>query len=175
ERPVERELLGIAMTGSSFPDDWRGTKQLGFYDLKGAVESVLSTLNISGFTIDRPSVEYLHPGQSAVLALGGEEIARFGRLHPRVASLYKFRQPVFVRELEFEELLALPGDRVRYSSRAGFPAVSRDVSALVPDTVMWGDIEKATRDLAISEIVSVRVFDMYKSHEIACRCHPLCY
>jgi len=165
ERPVERELLGITMTGSVIPEDWRGTEQLEFYDLKGAVEVVLSTLNISGFTIDRARVEYLHPGQSAVLARDGEEIARFGRLHPRVASLYKFRQPVFVGELEFEKLLALPADRVRYRALARFPAVSRDVSALVPDTVMWGDIEKATRDLGISEIVSVRVFDMYKSKE----------
>jgi phenylalanyl-tRNA synthetase beta chain len=175
ERPVERELLGIAMTGSVFPDDWRGTKQLEFYDLKGAVEVVMSTLNISGFTIDRARVEYLHPGQSAVLARDGEEIARFGRLHPRVASLYKFRQPVFVGELEFEKLLALPRDRVRYSALARFPAVSRDVSALVPDTVMWGDIEKATRDLGISEIVSVRVFDMYKSKEMPEGFHSLAF
>ena len=175
ERPVERELLGIAMTGSVSPDDWRGTKQLEFYDLKGAVEVVMSTLNISGFTIDRARVEYLHPGQSAVLARDGEEIARFGRLHPRVASLYKFRQPVFVGELEFEKLLALPADRARYSSLARFPAVSRDVSALVPDTVMWGDIEKATRELGISEIVSVRVFDMYKSKEMLEGLHSLAF
>ena len=175
DRPVERELLGIAMTGSVFPDDWRGAKQLEFYDLKGAVDVVMSTLNISGFTIDRARVEYLHPGQSAVLARDGEEIARFGRLHPRVASLYKFRQPVFVGELEFEKLLALPADRVRYSSLARFPAASRDVSALVPDTVMWGDIERATRELGISEIVSVRVFDMYKSKEMPEGFHSLAF
>lgn len=175
ERPVERELLGIAMAGSVFPDDWRGAKQLEFYDLKGAVEVVMSTLNMSGFTIDRARVEYLHPGQSAVLARDGEQIARFGRLHPRVASLYKFRQPVFVGELEFEKLLALPADRVRHSALARFPAVSRDVSALVPDTVMWGDIEKATCDLGISEIVSVRVFDMYKSKEMPEGFHSLAF
>ena len=92
-----------------------------------------------------------------------------------MASLYKFRQPVFVGELEFEKLLLLPADRVRYSSLARFPAVSRDVSALVPDTVMWGDVEKATRDLAISEIVSFRVFDMYKSKEMPEGFHSLAF
>ena len=175
ERPSEREVLGMAMTGSVFPDDWRGSKQLEVYDLKGAIEVVMSTLNISGFTIHRARVEYLHPGQSAVLALDGEEIVRFGRLHPRVASLYKFRQPVFIGELEFEKLLALPADRVRYSALARFPAASRDVSALVPDTVMWGDIEKAVRDLGILEIVSVRVFDMYKSKEMPEGFHSLAF
>ena len=175
ERPSEREVLGIAMTGSVFPDDWRGSKQLELYDLKGAVEVVMSALNISGFTIHRARVEYLHPGQSAVLFHDGEEIVRFGRLHPRVASLYKFRQPVFIGEFEFEKLLALPADRARYSALARFPAVSRDVSALVPDTVMWGDIEKAVRDLGILEIASVRVFDMYKSKEMPEGFHSLAF
>lgn len=175
ERPIERELLGMVMTGSVFPDDWRGAKQIDFYDLKGAVETALSALNYSGFTIDRARVEYLHPGQSAVLARNGEEIARFGSLHPRVASLYKFRQPVFVGEIEFEKLLALPPKQVRYSALPRFPAASRDVSALVPDTVMWGVIETAVRDLGISEIESVRVFDMYKGKEMRDGFHSLAF
>ncbi|HXU39555.1 MAG TPA: phenylalanine--tRNA ligase subunit beta [Blastocatellia bacterium] len=175
ERPVERELFGMVMTGSVFPDDWRGAKQIDFYDLKGAVEAGLSTLNVSGFTINRARVEYLHPGQSAVLARDGEEIARFGSLHPRVASLYKFRQPVFVGEIEFEKLLALPPNQVRYSALPRFPAASRDVSALMPDTVMWGDIETAVRDLGISEIESVRIFDMYKGKEMREGFHSLAF
>jgi phenylalanyl-tRNA synthetase beta chain len=175
ERPAEREVLGIAMTGSVFPDDWRGSKQIELYDLKGVVEVVMSALNISGFTISRASVEYLHPGQSAVLSCEGSEIVRFGCLHPRVASLYKFRQPVFIGELEFERLLAMPSNGVSYSALARFPAASRDVSALVPDTVMWGDIEKAVRDIGILEIATVRVFDMYKGKEMPPGFHSLAF
>jgi phenylalanyl-tRNA synthetase beta chain len=175
ERPFEREVLGLVMTGTVYPDDWRGSKQVDIHDLKGAIEVVMSALNISGFTIHRARVEYLHPGQSAVLAHDGEEIVRFGRLHPRVASVYKFRQPVYIGELEFEQLLALPTGRVRYSALARFPAASRDVSALVPDAVMWGDIEMAVRDLGILEIVSVKVFDMYKSKEMPEGFHSLAF
>jgi len=175
QRAAEREVLALAMTGSVLPDDWRGAKQVEFYDMKGAVEAVISTLNISGFTINRAGVEYLHPGQSAVLARDGDEVARFGRLHPRVASLYKFRQPVFIGELEFEKLFALPADEVRYRALPRYPAASRDVSALAPDSVMWGDIEKAVRDLGIQEIVSVRVFDMYKGKGVPDGFHSLAF
>jgi phenylalanyl-tRNA synthetase beta chain len=175
DRPSEHEVIGIVMTGSVFPDDWRGAKQIDLYDMKGAIEAVLSTLNISGFTIDRARVEYLHPGQSAVLTRDGEELARFGNLHPRVASLYKFRQPVFVAELEFEKLVELEPDQVRYSALPRFPAASRDVSALVPDSVMWGDIETAVRDLGISEVKSVRIFDMYKGKEMREGFHSLAF
>ncbi|HWP41940.1 MAG TPA: phenylalanine--tRNA ligase subunit beta, partial [Blastocatellia bacterium] len=87
-RPAERAMLGLVMTGAVSPDDWRGSRQVDFYDVKGAVEAVLSGLNISGFTIERAGVEYLHPGQSAVLVRDGLQYVRMGRLHPRVAALY---------------------------------------------------------------------------------------
>ncbi|HKS39290.1 MAG TPA: phenylalanine--tRNA ligase subunit beta [Blastocatellia bacterium] len=166
KRPNERELLSLVLSGEVATDNWRGARQVDFYDLAGAIESVVSSLSISGFTIERASVEYLHPGQSAALSRDGVEVARYGRLHPRIASLYKFRQPVYIGEIEFEKLLEIPADEVRYSALPRLPASSRDVSALVPDTAMWGDIEKAIRELGISEIVEVRVFDMYKGKEV---------
>jgi len=161
ERPDEREMLGVVMSGAVLPDDWRGVRQADFYDLAGAIEAALGSLSISGFTIERASVEYLHPGQSAALSRDGIEVARYGRLHPSVASQYKFRQPVYVGEIEFEKLLELDADQVRYSALPRLPASSRDVSALLPDAVMWGEIEKAIRELGIEEIASIRVFDMY--------------
>lgn len=161
ERPAEREALGLALSGAVSPEDWRGGRAIDFYDLAGAVEAAIGSLSISGFTIERASVEYLHPGQSAVLMRDGIEIARYGRLHPNIASQFKFRQPVFIGEIEFEALLEIPADEVRYSALPRHPASSRDVSALVPDTVMWGEIEKAIKELGIREIVGVRIFDMY--------------
>ena len=166
ERPHEREVLGVVMTGALAPESWRGNRPLDFYDLKGVLEAVAGSLHVSGFTIDRAGVEYLHPGQSAALNRDGSVIARFGRLHPRVASMYKFRQPVFVGELEFGNLLEIEPDEVAYRSLPRFPAVSRDISALVPDQFLWGEIEGAIRGQGIREIVSVVVFDMFKGKEI---------
>src|SRR5262249_6444547 len=175
ERPAERELLGLVMTGSIAPDDWRNGRAIDFYDLKGAVESVLGSLRGSGFTIDRASVEYLHSGQSAVLGRDGREVVRLGRLHPRVAATYKFRQPVFVAEIEFEELLDQQPDEVRYSALPRLPSASRDVSALMPDEVSWGDIERAILELGIPEIAEVRVFDRYKGKDMPEGHHSLAF
>jgi phenylalanyl-tRNA synthetase beta chain len=165
-RPFEREALGLVMSGELMHQAWRGNRQIDFYDLKGVIEAVIGGFNVSGFTIERASVEYLHPGQSAVLQRDGEVIARFGRLHPRIASLYKFRQPVFVGEIEFGSLLELAAEPVAYKALPRFPGVSRDISALVPDQHSWAEIEKAIRDLGIREIVSVTIFDMFKGKEM---------
>lgn len=162
ERPLEREMMGLVLSGEVAPESWRGNRPVDFYDLKGAVENTFAAMNISGFTIERARVEYLHPGQSAVFIREGQEFARFGRLHPRVASQYKFRQHVFVGEIEFGRLLEVASDAVRYSALPRLPVSTRDVSALVPEQVMWGEIERAVRELGIAEIVSVQIFDMYK-------------
>jgi len=175
ERPAERELLGLAMSGAELPENWRNLRQLDYYDVKGAVEVVMSAMHLSGFTIERASVEYLHPGQSAVLKRQGREVARFGRLHPAVAGSYKFRQPVFVAEVEFGALLNIEPDQVRYSSLPRVPSSSRDVSLLLPDRVSWGELEKAIRDLEIPEISSINLFDRFKSKEMPEGFHSLAF
>jgi phenylalanyl-tRNA synthetase beta chain len=64
---------------------------------------------------------------------------------------------------------------VRYNPLDRFPAASRDVSALVPDTVMWGEIETAVRELGIPEIASVRIFDTYKGKDMPDGFHSLAF
>jgi len=165
-RPIERESLALVLTGEAGGDDWRGHRPLDFYDLKGVVENVLDTFNVTGFTIERASVEYLHPGQSCSLVLDGMVVARFGRLHPGVSAQFKFRQPVYVAEIDFERLREIQAPRPAYSTLPRLPATSRDVSALVSDQVLWVDIESGIKGLGINEIARVKLFDVYKGHGV---------
>jgi phenylalanyl-tRNA synthetase beta chain len=154
------------LTGEAAGDDWRGHRPLDFYDLKGTVEALLDVFNVKGFTIERASVEYLHPGQSCSLVLDGIVVARFGRIHPRVAAQFKYRQPVYAAEIDFEHLRELEIQRPAYSSIPRLPATSRDVSALVADSVLWSNIESAITGLGIKEIASVKLFDVYKGQGV---------
>ena len=166
DRPSERATLALVMTGAAAPGDWREKRAVDFYDLKGAVEMVLDSLNLSGFTIKPASVEYLHPGQAAAVNLDGFDVATFGRIHPRVAAVYKFKQPVFLAEIDLERLLDLPGEEVRYSALPRLPSSSRDVSALVPERVLWSDIEDGINGLGLRDIAGLNVFDVYRGKGI---------
>lgn len=160
ERPIETGMLGLVITGEP-TTDWRHNRPVDFYDIKGFVEAVIDECNVSGFTISEAGVEYLHPGQSAVLKLDDRPLACFGRLHPHLGALYKFRQPVFVAEIRFVDLVAAEGGRARYSALPRLPSTSRDISVLLPADVRWGDVERAVHKLGIEEIAAVRVFDVY--------------
>jgi phenylalanyl-tRNA synthetase beta subunit len=61
------------------------------------------------------SISYLHPGRAAVISLGEKEIGRLGQLTPtRGRTGFKFKQPVFVAELDFGALLAVGEAEPRY-------------------------------------------------------------
>jgi phenylalanyl-tRNA synthetase beta chain len=62
--------------------------------------------------------------------------------------------------------LQLGGSQVRYSALPKLPAVSRDVSALLANSVSWGEVESAIAGLGINEIVSLNVFDVYRGKGI---------
>ncbi|NOT62911.1 MAG: phenylalanine--tRNA ligase subunit beta, partial [Acidobacteria bacterium] len=134
ERPVETERLAFVMTGARNADDWQAAKTaLDFYDVKGALETVL---NAAGVTVQIAASEdlptYLHPGRAAILSRGAESSrhagGQIGQLHPRIAAQYKFKQPVFVAELDFGALLSGERTEARYRPLPKFPQAQRDVA-----------------------------------------------
>jgi phenylalanyl-tRNA synthetase beta chain len=168
ERPREVERLGLVATGALNDSDWRAPlEKIDFFDLKGPVEAIGESLGLAEFIFTPTSaVRYLHPGRAAVISLGGMDVGLLGQLHPRVAAGYKFKQPVYLAELDFGRLLAAEAAEVRYFPLPKFPTVIRDLSILLPTRIMFGEIERAIIGLAIPELVGVRLFDLYQGKEL---------
>jgi phenylalanyl-tRNA synthetase beta chain len=175
DRPIETERLGLVGTGLRSENGWEHTgERFDFYDLKGAVEGIAEGMAIGqpGFAATG-SISYLHPGRAAVISLGEKEIGRLGQLHPRAAARFKFKQPVFVAELDFGALLAAERLEPRYRPLPRFPTVARDLSILVNESVTYAEIERTISDLDIPELVSVRLFDIYSGSELPTGKHSL--
>ncbi len=168
ERPQEGERLGLVATGARNEASWEAaSERVDFYDLKGAIEAIGENLGLKNFTFTPTSqLSYLHPGRAAVISLNGRDVGRAGQLHPRVAASYKFKQPVFVAELDFEALLALEPTEVRYRPLPRFPTVVRDLSLLVDEEVAYCRIEQAIAELGLPELVGIRLFDLYTGKEL---------
>src|SRR6185436_1558941 len=101
-----------------------------------------------------------------VISLDGKEIGCLGQLHPRVASHYKFKQAVYLAEEDFTTLLASESVEVRYRPLPRFPVVVRDLSILIDADVAYAEVEQAIHKLAIPELVSLRLFDLYTGSEL---------
>jgi phenylalanyl-tRNA synthetase beta chain len=94
------------------------------------------------------------------VVLDGEAIGWVGELHPRWQQKYELSLPPILFEVDAEPLqhLTLPS----YREVPKFPAVSRDISVIVPESVT---IQGVLDDVAAHKpavVQSVRLFDLYR-------------
>jgi phenylalanyl-tRNA synthetase beta chain len=168
ERPLEKEKIALILTGGRNERDWRAaSERVDFYDLKGVIEEIAENLgkNPAEFH-SMAGIGYLHPGRAAIISLAGKEIGFAGQLHPAVANSYKFKQPVYLAELDFGAMLESEALDVRYRPLPKYPAVLRDLSLLAAEDVTFAEIESGIKNLAIPELVGIRLFDLYTGREL---------
>ncbi len=133
ELPSEREALSLIATGGNSREDRaQAEREVDFYDLKGALEVAVSATNRGPLRFAKASIKHLREGQSANISLpDGTAIGSIGRLAESLADAYKFRQPVYVAELDLTSLLSANEKPVQYKPLPRYPSVMRDLTVLL--------------------------------------------
>lgn len=173
-RPVAVESLKVAAVlwgrrdarGWTVKDD-----NVDFYDAKGAVESVLDSLAISGVRFEPASSSQLHPKASAsVTALGanGERraLGTLGQVHPKAAKALGVPQEVYLLELDFDALCAAACLVPKHRSVARYPAVLRDLAVVVPRELPNDEVRRLILEVGAPLVEEARVFDVYTGKQI---------
>jgi len=161
--PSEHELLGFAITGGEVLEDHANPgRELDFYDAKGAVETALENAGYPSAEFRPTHVKHLRKGQAAEVRIAGRPIGSLGRLNQEISDDYKFRQPVYVAEIDLTALFTEDPDPVRYSPLPKFPSVTRDVSFSVAGDVLFADIRSEIVRQDYELLRSVAFVDEYK-------------
>lgn len=163
ELPVERESLAFVMTGGAVEAGRAGAgRELDFYDLKGALEAAADAMNIGALEFAAASVGHLREGQAARASVGGRAIGTLGRLGEELAASYKFRQPVYVAEVDFSTLLETKEPPVLYRPLARHPSVVRDISLLIDRRTTFAELKRAVLDLGLEFCRGVELVDVFE-------------
>ncbi len=149
--PKEIPMLALSCSGSG-----------DFYSLKDIINDI--TTLICGKTVDCTPVnmECLHPGISATLLIDGEEIGFLGALNPKL----KMEIPIIVAQINLEKLFSIEKPAVKYKALPKYPSATRDIAIIVSEDKGAGIIEKAIKKAGGNKVVSVNLFDVYKSMQI---------
>lgn len=165
--PLERESFAIVATGGiQEADRALPAREVDFYDLKGALEAAIEAMNLPLLTFESATVKHLRPGQSAAISADGARVGTIGRLADLIAAEYKFRQPVFVAELDLTSLLEMSPQPVLYSPLPRFPSIVRDVSLLVNRAVTVADLTKAAADQKPAHFIGATFVGTYEGEGI---------
>jgi len=157
----------IATGGATDENVAQAPRELDLFDLKGAFEAALDSMNISPLTFKNSSAAHLRMGQAGeILLSNGTAIGTFGRLAENVASSYKFRQPVYVLEMDLSALFAVPEKTVQYSRLPKYPSVVRDLTLLLSRDVTFAALTKAVTDQNVADCRNVNLVGTYDGPNI---------
>ena len=168
ELPEEPLALAMVATGAAVEENKaQADRELDFFDLKGALEAAVDWMNLSPPVFTSTSAKHLRSGQAAVIKRAdGVEIGTIGRLAEVVASAYKFRQPVYVMELDLGSLLSGPQRGIQYSPLPRYPSVMRDISLLLNRTVSLDAILSAVRNQRVADCRNVMLVGTFAGANI---------
>ncbi|MEO8573559.1 MAG: phenylalanine--tRNA ligase subunit beta [Pyrinomonadaceae bacterium] len=165
--PTEKELFSLVITGGDAQANRAmSQRELDFYDAKGAVEAALEAVGVHHLVFSTGGAVHLRKGQSAIISSNGNEIGSIGRLNEKLSADYKFKQPVFVAEIDLQAILAEETSTSLYHPLPKFPAVVRDVSFLVNRTLGFEEIRASILAQGRELCRAVRFVDVYEGKGI---------
>lgn len=166
ELPDERMQFTLGMYGEG-----------DFFTMKGVVEEFLDKLGISGRRSYQPEQDrpFLHPGRQANIYYKKTRIGYLGEVHPTVAATYGIGEKAYIAVLDMPEVTALATFDRKYEGIARFPAVTRDISMIVPKTVLAGQIEDMIIQRGGKILESCQLFDIYEGAQIRMGCKSMAY
>lgn len=157
ELPDERSMFCLGMFGEG-----------DFFTMKGVVEQFFEMSGMhEKMTCDpKAGKPFLHPGRQALVQYKGDTLGYLGEVHPDVANAYGIGGRAYIAVIDLQEVLPHTSFDHHYTGIAKYPAVSRDISMLVPKEVMAGQIETVIAQRGGKILESYSLFDIYEGKQV---------
>ncbi len=157
ELPEERMQFTLGMYGEG-----------DFFSMKGVVEEFLEKAGLSKKESYDPKAgkSFLHPGRQANIIYDGTVIGYLGEVHPDVADTYGIGERAYVAVIDMPEVVSRANFDRKYEGIARFPAVTRDISMVMPKEIMVGQVEEVIENKGGQYLESYALFDLYEGAQI---------
>ena len=156
ELPEERMQFTLGMYGDG-----------DFFTMKGVVEffEKIGMHEKEKYDPDAGKT-YLHPGRQANIIYDGKVVGYLGEIHPEVADAYGIGERAYVAVIDMPEILPYATFDRKYTGIAKYPAVTRDISMVVPKKILVGQIEEVIEKNGGAHLESYKLFDLYEGAQI---------
>ena len=157
ELPEERMQFTLGMYGNG-----------DFFSMKGVVEEFFEKIGMKQKETYDPNAgkPYLHPGRQANIIYEGRVVGYLGEVHPDVADHYGIGERAYVAVIDMPEILEYATFDRKYNGIAKYPAVTRDISMVVPKNILAGQIEEVIETKGGSYLERYALFDLYEGAQI---------
>lgn len=166
ELPEERMMLTFGMYGEG-----------DFFTMKGVIEELFEYIGMRERITYAPDADkpFLHPGRKALIWYQGHDVGYLGEVHPQVLDNYDIGTRAYIAVLDMTEIVPLASFDRKYEGLTRFPAVTRDLSMIVPKDIRVGQLEDIILQRGGKILENAELFDLYEGEQIREGCKSVAY
>jgi phenylalanyl-tRNA synthetase beta chain len=166
DKPWERKVLGILLSGKAYNDYFGVSIEYNFYHLKGIFEKIMNYFGIEEYQISEFKTPLFSKNACLEIKKQSETIAIMGMASSSVKEYYDLKKDVLVMEIYIDIVKKFKSRELRFKPLPQFPFILRDISILLPRDFEVGKVIERIRNMSdlIAEVV---VIDFYTGAQIS--------
>ena len=157
----EEEHLCLYTSGNKNQQGWKDKEnKTDIYFIKGVCEKLFQLSGVG-------DISFKVADSSLVAYAKKEMVAEINAVQKNKLEQFSIKQPVFFADIYWEKLTALAKKiKVEFSEISKYPEVQRDISMIVNKNISYENVERLTKNLNISKLVSIKLFDIFESEKL---------
>ncbi|MCA1726731.1 MAG: phenylalanine--tRNA ligase subunit beta, partial [Actinobacteria bacterium] len=169
DEPPYRETEEVAFALSGSAGTWWGghAREFDFYDAKGALELLMTSLGIGDWRLGEPGAAPYHPGRSAQVFVGDESAGTIGELDPGALGAYDVPDRVAACALLVEVLARHATGSATYAEIPRLPPVRRDLAFVVDAAAPAESVRSALVEAGGELVGDATLFDVFSGAAVA--------
>ena len=168
------KLLSGAFSGIYEKSLWQQkVEKVDFFLVKGILNELFLKLGITP-TYEKFAGKNMHPGKSAAILVDGKQVGYMGAIHPKYQKENSLNE-TFVFELDYNLLVELSAEKVKYAPVSKYPAITRDLAIVCDKSIKASDIQALIKQTGKKILIDVSLFDLYEDESIGLENKQLAY
>lgn len=164
---IKQELmLAGLVSGALQPESWAAPERnVDFFDLKADLEALFALTGCADeFRFQAETHNALHPGQSARITRGDEQVGWIGKLHPQLEQKLDLSSGVYLFEIGLNRLME--GRLPAFKPLSKYPSIRRDIAIVVDQAVGFDQIRQTIRESVPEILREILIFDVYTGEKV---------
>ncbi len=161
----EKKHLSITVTGNQNNESWTNAiKPSDFFYFKGIINSVLTRIGYNN-TTEQP-VENDVFTEGIAICIGNDSLVELGTIKKSILKHFDIKQEVLYADFNWDLVLKLISNRIKFQDIPKFPEVRRDLALLIDKNVAFKSIYEIAKNTEKSLLKSINLFDVYEGKNL---------
>lgn len=161
----EPKHLSLFVSGNQIAESWTNEqKPTDFFLFKGYIQSILTRLGICK-NQNQPLTSDIF-SEGIAIAHQHEILVEFGTVKKSILKHFDIKQEVFYADFNWDAILKLINNKIKFTEIPKYPEVRRDLALLVDKAVAFDAIYTIAKQTEKSLLKEVNLFDVYEGKNL---------